>query len=143
MSFGMIPAVILQLELSYAGPSDLQSWAHAANLFSPSCRIAGTPTGLGLVADRAIEEGDALVRVPLTLCVTAARAHGSPEVGALLAPLDPPPEAHVAIAAWLMRAADHPPDPLRPWLASLPGRFDCTLEWEESSLDELQTSPDF
>ena len=82
-----------------------------------------------------------IVRVPMALCVTAERAHGSPEVGTLLARLDPPPEAHVAIAVWLMRAASHPPEPLRPWLVALPARFDCTLEWEESELDELQASP--
>jgi len=46
----------------------------------------------------------------------------------------------VTIALWMMVARASPPPELRAWLAALPTHFDCTLDWSEAELAELQAS---
>ncbi len=72
--------------------------------------------------------------------VTAERAHRTSGVREFLAALDPPAEAHVAIAVWLMRARDHPPEALATWIDALPRHLDCTISWSERELEVLQAS---
>ena len=104
---------------------------------------AQDPSGSGftVVTRRAVREGHALVRMPSRLALTADGA-----VKALPGLLSPNLEAHVSIAAWLMRLVDAPPARMRTYLKALRGpacggrgRLHAPLESSED-LAHLQTS---
>ena len=113
--------------------------ASPQDLLSPALGLVQTAYGTGVVAHETIQPGDVLVHVPASLCITARRALMQREVAQLLEGHHF--EAHVAIAMWLMHAADHRPDAFVPWLDLLPASFDCTISWSHEELSWLQTSP--
>ena len=120
----------------------LDSWARFETaLLSPALRVSPDPSGSGLavVTKRAVQEGHALVRLPSRggLALTADGA-----VRALPKLLNDRLEAHVSIAAWLMRLIDAPPARLQTYLRALrsDAEVDCTLRWGEDELARLQTS---
>lgn len=121
----------------------LQQWAHELELLHQSVRLEETEgRGIGVFTTQPIGAGSILIRTPASMCVTEARAKSEEGgVTVLLERVNPPVEAHVAMAVWLMRARDRPPPQLAPWLAALPQAFDCTLEWSEAELQHLHASP--
>ena len=120
--------------------SQLDSWARIESaILSPALQVAQDPSGSGftVVTRRAVREGHALVRMPSRLALTADGA-----VKALPGLLSPNLEAHVSIAAWLMRLVDAPPARMRTYLKALraEAEVDCTLRWSSEDLAHLQTS---
>ena len=121
----------------------INAWAHIAGYLHESVSVVDVGgRGLGLVAAKGgVTAGEALVSMPLAACVTHDLALATPAVAELLASLPPNElEPHVSMAVWLMHARVHQPLQLRPWLAALPSQFDCTLDWSEKELAELQAS---
>ena len=120
--------------------SQLDHWARIESaILSPALEVARDPSGSGFVVmtRRAVREGHALVRMPSRLALTADGA-----VKALPGLLSPNLEAHVSIAAWLMRLIDAPPARMRTYLRTLraEAEVDCTLRWSDDELAQLQTS---
>ena len=92
--------------------------------------------GFAVTASQPIGEGEVLLRVPQRLVLSADGA-----VAALPGILDRGTEAHVSLAAWLMKLTERPPHPLRSYLASLSAaEIDCTLLWRPDELGLLQAS---
>ena len=121
----------------------INAWAHIAGYLHESVSVVDVGgSGLGLAAAKAgVTAGEALVSMPLAACVSHDLALATPAVAELLASLPPNElEPHVSMAVWLMHARVHQPVQLRPWLAALPSQFDCTLDWSDNELAELQAS---
>ena len=120
--------------------SQLDHWARIESaILSPALQVVQDPSGSGfaVMTRRAVREGHALVRMPSRLALTADGA-----VKALPQLLSPNLEAHVSIAAWLMRLIDAPPARMRTYLRTLraEAEVDCTLRWSDDDLAQLQTS---
>ena len=131
----MLPAPYVPSALSL-----LDSWARTETaILSPALQVAPDASGSGfaVVARRAVREGHVLVRVPPRLALTADGA-----VRSMPRLLHSGLEAHVSLAAWLMRLVDAPPPELATYLHSLSkdAEVDCTLRWSDEELTELQTS---
>ena len=118
----------------------LDSWARIETaILSPALHMAPDASGSGfaVVTRRRVREGHVLVRLPSRLALTAEGAVRSmPQL------LNAGLEAHVSIAAWLMRLVDAPPPELATYLKSLvsTAEVDCTLRWNDDELSALQTS---
>jgi len=113
----------------------LTNWAHA--VLSPSLHIYRSSMGFAVAARREIERGEALVRVPRSVALTADGA-----VGALPELLNRSTEAHVSLAMWLVQLMSRPPPgPVGGYYAALASaEVDCTLRWAASDLKHLQAS---
>ena len=100
--------------------------------------------GLQVETISPIRAGEILLSVPGDLLVTSTFARKASErlgfsaAGGELVH----EEAHVEMALWLMNATASPEAAPRHsgWLEALPAAFDCTIEWSENELSELQAS---
>ena len=119
----------------------LDSWARTESyILSPALRVTHSdayPAGSGfaIVTRRPMKQGDALLRVPARLTLTADSA-----VRAMPWLLSAEQSAHVSIAMWLMRLVEAEPASLRPYLRSLrtDAEVDCVLRWTDEEIAELE-----
>ena len=139
-ALGFVPSSMLPAPATPSPLAKLDRWARMeSSILSPALQVAPDPSGSGfaVMTRRSVREGHALVRIPARLALTADGA-----VRALPTLLNSQLEAHVSIAAWLMRLLDAPPRELAAYLHSLrtDAEVDCTLMWSDDELKQLQTS---
>jgi hypothetical protein len=113
-------------------------WARRESMvLSPALAITHDAAGgYTVTVQRPVKKGHTLVRLPVSLALTADGA-----IRALPHLLSRSVEGHVAIAVWLMHLVERPPSRLRPYLDALrTATIDCTVRWNVNELEQLQGS---
>lgn len=111
----------------------LWSWAQGQGVQCEAVRPLEVPQGLGLVAQRQVNQGEEVVTVPEALWINFASVQAS-SIGPFCQDLKP----WIAVSLFLIHEDSNANSKWRPYLDSLPKVLDSPLFWSDEELVELQ-----
>ena len=114
----------------------VQAWLQQRGLPQQRVRLADcSHQGRGLIASQSIRQGEALLRVPEAVLLTADVAQHGSRLGPLLERADLP--AWSVLATFLTETAADPRSVWAPYAGVLPASTGCVLEWSAQEASQF------